>query len=255
MFARAVLKFDLSNVPGLPGNANIIEISLSIYYLQGDTGDGTGLCTLFTISKYWNSSEVTWNNATATDTWEQLDLDTKFYDADLQDTVQYPGGGDRNFPHIAVSPIAKPKNTWETYTITEAIREYIKNPSTFYGLYLKPYMSNGGRWYASSDHTEQEKRPKLTIRYDGTDIISNPKQKSISYNLIKATPLSVQIYVPLPDDYQVDILNLNGRILQSFNGYGKKWYQVPKEKLGNGVTVLQVTNGNKKIVQSFLLVK
>ena len=250
-----MLKFDLSSIPGLPSNANIIETSFSIYFLQGDTGVENSLCSLFVISKHWNSTEVTWNDATKTDKWEQLDLDTKFYDPDLQDTLQFPGGGDRIFPCAATSPLANKNRRWETYTITEVMQKYIKNPTTFHGLYLKPYMSNGGRGYASSDHTEQDKKPKLIIKYDGTGIVSDLKIKNISQSLIKINPHCVQIYVPLQHDYQADILNLNGRILQSFNGYGKKWYKVPKEKLGNGVNILQVTNDNMNITQNFIIVK
>ena len=213
------------------------------------------LCSLFVISKYWNSTEVTWNNATKTDKWEQLDLDTKFYDWGLQDTVQFPGGGDRIFPCAATAPLANENNRLETYTITEVMQKYIKNPGTFYGLYLKPYMGNGGRWYASSEYAEQDKRPKLTIKYSGTGISSNPLQKITSQNLIKITPKMLQIYVPLNNNYLVNISDIKGRILHSFHGSSKKWYQVSKSKLTNGLNVLWITNSHSKIIQNFLVVK
>ena len=255
MFARAVLKFDLSNIPGLPSNANIIEISFSIYFLEGDTGVEGSLCSLFVISKYWNSTEVTWNNATKTDKWEQLDLDTKFYDWGLQDTVQFPGGGDRIFPCAATAPLANENNRLETYTITEVMQKYIKNPGTFYGLYLKPYMGNGGRWYASSKYAEQDKRPKLTIKYSGTDISLNHLPEITSQKLIKITPKMVHVHIPLNNQYLVTILDLKGRTIYSFNGYGKKWYHVPKTKLNNGMNILCITNSHSKIIQNFLVVK
>lgn len=250
-----MFKFDLSNITGLPVNANITEITFSVYYMEGDTGETGKVCSLFVISKYWNSTEVTWNNATETDKWEQLDLDTKYYDYDLEDTVQYPGGGDRIFPCAAVAPVANATNPWETYTITAAVQKYIKNPGDFYGLYLKPYLDNGGRWYASSEYTEQDKRPKLTIKYDGTGILSNSKQNISSHNLIKINPQYVQIFIPLNHNYHVDILDLKGRTLQSFIGYGKKWYQVPKARLNNGINVLYVTNGDLKFILNFVIVR
>ena len=250
-----MFKFDLSNIPGLPVDANIIETSFSIYFLEGDTGVEGSLCSLFVISKYWNSTEVTWNNATKTDMWEQLDLDTKFYNPDLQDTVQFPGGGDHIYPCADTAPLANENKRWETYTITEVMQKYIKNPNTFHGLYLKPYMGNGGRWYASSENTEQDKRPKLTIKYSGTGISLDHIPEITSQKLIKITPKMVHIHIPLNNQYLVTILDLKGRTIYSFNGYGKKWYQVPRTKLNNGTNILYVTNTYLKIIQNFLVVK
>ena len=250
-----MFKLDLSNITGLPVNANITEITFSVYYLEGDTGETGKVCSLFVISKYWNSTEVTWNNATKTDKWEQLDLDTKYYDYDLEDTVQYPGGGDRILPYAAVASVATATNPWETYTVTAAMKKYIKNPGAFYGLYLKPYLDNGGRWYASSEHAEEDKRPKLTIKYSGTGISLNHIPEITSQKLIKITPKMVHVHIPLNNQYLVTILDLKGRTIYSFNGYGKKWYQVPKTKLNNGMNILCITNSHSKIIQNFLVVK
>ena len=251
-----MFKFDLSNIPELPDNANITEAMFSIYFLSGDTGDGTLLCSLFVISKYWNSKEVTWNNATKTDKWEQLDSGTKFFDQNLEDTVQFPGGGDRIFPHAAITPVATASRKWETYTVTDVIRKYLRNPDTFHGLLAKPYTNNKGRIYASSEYAEEDKRPKLTIKYSGTGIKQSPKENISSTHHITVTPGTVRIYVPLPGMYQVTISDVKGRRLHSFNGRGGKWYDFAGDYLNTGMYILQVfTTGRLEIRHNFLVVR
>jgi hypothetical protein len=240
----------------LPSDANITEITFSVYFVKGDTGDVDDyVCSLFVMSRAWNGSEVTWNNATSNEKWEQLDLDTKFYDADLQDTIQYPGGGDRIFPCAAVAPLASVNHPWETFTITSAVQKYVKNPGSFHGLLLKPYLGNIGRWYAASEHTEQDKRPKLIIKYSGTGIVSNPQFKIASENLVKVTPENVQVFIPLKREYRVSILDIKGRTIHSFNGIGETWHKVPETGLTDGMNILYATDGYSKIVQKFFVVK
>jgi hypothetical protein len=251
-----VLKFNLSDIPGLPDNANITEATFSIYFLEGDTGDGTLACSLYVISKYWNSKEVTWNNATKTDKWEQLDLDTKYFDPISEDTVWFTGGGDRIFPHAATTPVSTASRKWETYTVTDVIKKYLKNPDSFYGFLVKPYANNKGRIYASSEYAEEDKRPKLTIKYSGTGIKQSPKENITSPRHVTITPKTVRIYIPLPDNYQVTISDLKGRRLHSFNGRGGKWYDIPRDYLNTGMHILRVfTTGHLEIIDNFLVVR
>jgi hypothetical protein len=233
-----------------------MEITFNVYYVQGDTGDSEDyVCSLFVMAKPWNASEVNWINATANDKWEQLDLDTRYYDADLQDTVEHPGGGDRIFPCAAVAPVASMNHPWETFTITEATKKYVKNPGSFHGLLLKPYLGNIGRWYAASEYAEQDKRPKLTIKFSGTGIIKKPQLKVTSQNLIRSTPENIQVFIPLKGECRVSILDIKGRTIYSFKGIGEKWYTVPEAGLTDGMNILYATDGNKKVVRKFFVVK
>ncbi len=209
------------------------------------------------MSKPWNSSEVTWNNATKTEKWEQLDRDARYYSDEVGDTVEFPGGGDRIFPCAATAPVANIVRRWETYTITQELQKYIKNPSTFYGLYLKPYMENTGRYYASSECLEQDKRPKLTIKYSGTGIISDAQSKNALYNnlFIDISSKKVHIFIPFQGDYLVSIVDLKGRTLYSFNGYNSQWYSIPKSVLSSGLNILRVSNSDRYILKNFVFIK
>lgn len=249
-----MLQYNLSDIPELPDNANITKVLFCIYFLEGDTGDGTKLCSLFVMSKEWNSKEVTWNNATNTDTWEQLDLDAKYYHIALQDTIQFPGGGDRLFPHAAVSPVSTASRKWEMYTITNGMKNYLKNPDSFHGFLVKPYMGNASRTYASSDYNDEEKRPKLIIKYHGTGISQSPKETNTLPCTITTAPKTVRIYIPLSGNYQVTILDLKGRRVHFFNGHGKKWYSFQRGYLRTGIYILRIfTTGFLEFTHTFLI--
>ena len=241
-------------MPGLPADANVIEVTFEVCFLEGDTGDSEEYaCSLYVMAKPWKASEVNWHNATSTETWDQLDLDTRYYDADLQDTVEYPGGGDRLFPCAAVAPVASLNHPWESFTVTDAVKKYVKNPGSFCGLLLKPYLGNIGRWYASSDHAEQAKRPKLTIKYSGTGIIDKVKQMSL--NTIRIKGKGVLVFIPLSNQYQVSIMDLKGRLIHSFAGTGQSWYAIPAEHLIDGINIICAKNRYTTIAQEIVYVK
>lgn len=240
----------------MPTDANIIDITFDVYYLEGDTGDlDEYVCSLYVMSNPWVASEITWINAANNKKWEQLDLDTKYYDADLQDTITYPGGGDRLFPCVAVTPVASANHQWETFYITEAVKKYVKNPGSFHGLLLKPYLGNIGRWYASSEYSDQEKRPKLTIKYSGTGIVPKLHRKASLQNLVRITLNSVQLYVPLKNRWIVSMMDITGRIINTFSGAGQTWNMIPEKNLVDGMNIIHITDGHTKIVSKCMFLK
>lgn len=246
-----MIKYNLSNIPGVPVDANITDISFSVYYLEGDIGVDGDLCSLFVISKNWIASEVTWKNAIKTDAWEQLDLDTKHYDDIIGDTVQFPGGGDRIFPCAASSILGNETNRWETYNVTSAIKGYIKNPGSFFGMYLKPYLGNTGRYYASSEWTEQDKRPKLTIKFSGTGIISNQQSiNSLNDFSVVNTAEHIRIKVLASEKYSCTFFDLKGSVLYSFTGKAGEWYRVHKSQLTKGVNVVRIAGKDSGIIST-----
>lgn len=249
-----MLKFDLSNIPGLPGNANITEVTLSLYYTEGDTGSGGDLCSLFVMAKHWNSKEVTWNHAANNDPWKQLDLDTRFYSHQVGDTIDFPGGGDRIFPCAATAPCATPAHRWEVYTITDEMIRYIKKPESFHGLILKPYLGNASRWYASSEYGEVDKRPKLTIKYSGTGIKYQKNDKLLALCQIRIDSKNVKVYIPLSSGYTIAVLDLRGRMIHRFTGYGRNWYRIQTNCLNVGSYFLLIKADNTSLVKKFSIV-
>lgn len=246
-----MLKFDLKDIQGLPNNANIVEASLDLYFIEGDPGIPDDLCSLFVIARYWNSTEVTWNHATKNDPWEQLDSDTRFFSNEVGDTVEYPGGGDRLFPCAATAPLAPKTDPWESYQITEVIKKYVKEPDNFHGLLLKPYLGNSSRWYASSEYKEKEKRPKLIIKYSGTGIGKNPEQTLVTPCQFRLIPQGMQLYLPQKRYYNVKISDLKGKILHTFTSYGEKWYTLPE--LPMGTYVLHAASNNAAMIHTFMV--
>jgi len=204
------------------------------------------------MSRDFNFSEVTWNHAAKNDKWTQLDPDTKYVN-DTGDTVKYPGGGDHFLPHSAIAPLADDLHPWENYNITSIIQEYIKKPNQFYGLWIKPYLTNTGRWYASSDYYIPDKRPKVIIKYSGTGIISKQAfpDKTNSITFFNAQN-SVRLYIPISGKYTGTVFDLRGRVLYSFDGIGKKWSDIQKDNLENGLNILKVTSKDLTIIKKFM---
>ncbi len=250
-----MLNFNLSAIPGLPVNANITEVSLGLYYTEGDTGSTGDLCSLFVMARSWNCQEITWNHAANNDPWKQLDLDTRFYSNQVGDTVDFPGGGDRLFPCAATAPCATAAHRWEEYIITDAMIKYIKNPETFHGLLLKPYLGNASRWYASSEYGEVDKRPKLTIKYSGTGINKQRNEKFLALCQIRANSNNIQLFVPLQITYAVTMTNLKGRILHVIQGSEEKWHTIQNKYFNQGIYLFHIKARNINLVKKFSIVK
>ncbi|MBN1980918.1 MAG: DNRLRE domain-containing protein [Chitinivibrionales bacterium] len=237
-----MLAFNLSNIAGLPSNANVTQAQLSLYFLSAyGAGAEAELCSLFVIAKPWNVNEVTWNRATASDPWSQTDPEVLY----IGDSTKYPGGGDRLQPCAAVAAKSESDNSWEAYDITAVIRQYLKNSSSFHGLILKPYFSNIGRRYASSQYAQNDKRPKLTIRYSGTGI----KTKDLSNERLTWYHISIsnhEITVRLESDriHTISFFSVKGMKLFSTNVAGKQTHRFSAARFGDGVYFLRISDGN-----------
>lgn len=211
----------------------------------------THICSLFTLSRDWNVDEVTWNKADASTEWANIDPDTKVENK----PEGTKGGGDWNAGAIATAKCAEADN-WEVYDITDALKNILKNPDTYFGFAAKPYWDNTGRTYKSSEDSEQAKRPKLTVRYDDTDEIIN----IVSFNginkniLIDKSSQNLKVYIPFEDAYSVSISNVKGRTIYSFQGNSKTWHQVPKGTLAPGMHIIGIRTAGTSVFSKFLFV-
>jgi hypothetical protein len=216
---------------------------------------------LFTIAKPWKESEITWYNADSNTAWENLDPDTKFYNPITKDTVSHPGGVDFNPEPIAFAPWGD-NNTWENYDITEAMKTIIKNQETFYGFTVKMRLSPfnehiiyAGRNYYSSEYAEIDKRPKLTVEYTSSGIYTfHAKNSQLDNMKIVNTPDNFKVFIPFEKNYKVSIYNLKGRQVYSFQGNGKKWYDLPLV-LKSGMHVINLQTSDNVFVKKILLSK
>ena len=254
------IKFDLSPIPE---DADIEEATFSLFFFAGDSAEQgrPNVCSLFTITKEWDASEVTWNNADADIQWDMLDLDTKFYNPEIDDTVSTPGGGDYNPECIAVVDYSE-KNTWENYDVTEVIKKAVGNPEPFHGFLLKqflcPYESshiNEGRVYRSSEYDEVDKRPKLTVKYTSSGIHTPLLSKSDDNVSFLRRGERITVFIPFKKAYDVTVFNTQGEKLFSLTDGSRSCIELPLHHLSSGLHIVTIKHGQKCISIRFFIIQ
>lgn len=139
---RSLLWFDLS---AIPADAHIAEAKLSLYYYHPtdhphSSTSGPNTSQLLRITESWDVTTVTWNNQPATTT-------------EAAATVP-----------MSMSPF----QDYESIDVTELIRAIRQAEN--YGFMLK--LANEQKYrtlfFASSEHTDATKHPRLTITYSST---------------------------------------------------------------------------------------
>lgn len=141
--ARSLIDFDLSTIPA---GAIITSASLSLYcntnsaYTQLQSG--TNASYIERVTSPWNESTVTWNTQPTTTTINRVFLATSTTNT-------------QNYTNI---------------DITQLILDIQANPSSGFGLMLKLQTESTFKAmiFASSDHGDILKRPKLQITYSLT---------------------------------------------------------------------------------------
>ncbi|HUM48170.1 MAG TPA: DNRLRE domain-containing protein [Chitinophagales bacterium] len=170
---RILLDFDLSQIPS---NAEITSAKLSLYYNPDDdiegfnvhSGDNKAL--IRRVVQDWDEATVTWNSLPSTTS---------------QGQIQIPAS-------------TTPTQNYENLNVTTLVQAMIDDPNGSHGFLLRikreqPYRSI---LFASSDHPDESKHPKLEITY--TTTLKGKK-------LTGTTITEIQMY-PNPVG---DILNLN----------------------------------------------
>ena len=138
--SRSLLSFDLS---AIPATAIILDAKLSLY--SNTTSDhsqlhsGSNSCYLERITSSWNESTVTWNNQPATTTVNRV-------------TLPASTSSTQNYLDI---------------NVTNLVTDMVNNPTTSDGFMLKLATEAVFRSliFASSDHSDSTRRPKLEITY------------------------------------------------------------------------------------------
>lgn len=148
--ARAAVKFDLSPIP------EGVEITEAIFslYANSTMGDeykscksffpqGNGAKSAYRFTTEWKEYSITWNKP-----W------TQYY------------GGDYNSTRIARNSNSSTK-VWEDFDVTSTIDSYINGNVNNYGFLIRfdSYSPAKSVEYISSENSDQEKRPKLTVKY------------------------------------------------------------------------------------------
>ncbi len=260
------VKFDISQIPS---GADILEATYSMFLFWGDTaqqGD-PNVCSLFTISKHWIDTEVTWNNADSNTAWENTDPDTKFYNPITGDTSITPGGCFLTRENKLIAQYAK-IHDWENYDVTDIVKKIHKNQIANYGFMIKQFVCikttrgrdpklryNWGKSYRSSEYEEVEKRPKLTVKYEQTSI--NPTNLTSTLNndiVIKKNGENLKIFIPFENNYTVLFSDLKGSQVYTFEGNQNQWYYIVTENFSNKMYIVSVKLNKKTLYSKFLFV-
>jgi hypothetical protein len=239
---RVTIQFDLSVLPQdvTAGVIQKAELSLFCAYSTGEEAAGS----LRLLTKAWNVSEVTWENATASVPWTT------------------PGGD--NSGQVSQTPFG-PVESWDTYDVKYAIRLFLLNPATNFGFLIgclddfnnvmDAHCPN--QQYISSDNSEfQDLRPRLILTYDTDGIInllsSNVNGKEI---LVNRTPENIKLFIPFNKSYKVSFSDIKGRNILSFNGNKEKWHHIPANSLSAGMHIISISLDGQAVHKKFLMIR
>lgn len=236
--ARGAIKFDLSNI-GISAD-EITKAELSFYFFFGQPvfPTDTDICTLYTITKDWEESSITWNNAKSGSAWDKP-------------------GGDFNSTPIATKKCER-VNKWETYDVTDAVKNMVANPSSNHGFLLAVPHDNTGRSYWSSEYDnegDKSLRPKLTITPPISIRIGKFTNQLIKGIRITNTPGKLKFFIPLNRKYSVGIFTVKGKKLASFTGSNAKWFETPVEVFPSGTYFLRINADNSTGAKKFVLLR
>lgn len=133
------INFDLSNI--IPADATITSASLSLYVYQkiNSSYNGTlknGTKSLYKITSTWSEGAIKWSNR----------------------------------PTNASSSSATAGSTsisaWEDFNVTSLISDIVENDEANNGFLIRFNSGNYGVMFRSSEYSDAEYRPKLTIVYE-----------------------------------------------------------------------------------------
>ena len=193
---RGLLQFDLS---GIPSNAVVVTAQLSLYnnpasvqtggQHQSLTGSNNG--RLERITSAWDENTVTWNTQPAT----------------------------TNLNSVFLPQSISPNEDYLNINVLQLVLDMINNPSTSFGFMIRLNTEQIYRSlvFASSDHLDMSKHPKLQICYTTpTGINENPGNDF--YFLIQPNPFSENLMLTYKINHTtnvvVTIYDIAGRALE-----------------------------------------
>ena len=129
---RSLIDFDISS---LPNNITITDARLSLSRLAGS---GPNNLTIQRITQSWQEGTVTWANQPSTDNAHQVNI-----------------------------PASTSPASYINIDVTDIISDRYRNPGLNFGMLIKMQIEQPNRTalFASSDHPDPLKRPKLVITY------------------------------------------------------------------------------------------
>jgi hypothetical protein len=233
---RSLLEFDLTSIPT---NASVVSANLSLYC--NTTSDHTQLHSSLSGSNAsylqkntssWTEGSVTWNNQPTTTTTGQITLAQS-----TTSTQDYTG-----------------------INITSMVQDWVTNPSTNYGLTLKLITESHYRSmiFASSDHGDSTKHPKLEICYVVYDTNGFSKTATTGINSLRNnnfefqlypnptnSTASIEFYNPSAGNVSYSIFNIKGELIKTMDKgkmqIGNQQFEILEQPLNKGIYLIHLT--------------
>jgi hypothetical protein len=185
---RTLIRYDLT---AFDKNFTITKAELMVYSPR-QPRPGPGTIRAYKISKAWTPAEANWFNATQSVRWSKAGAD---FDTAAQATLTY----------------TTQVNVWHTLDVTGAVKGFVSNPETNFGLLLKLDPAMYTVAYVSSEGATTSQRPKLVITYSNA-AIKNTLRPVNSLNPVIIHPMETGLHLILPDDrmFRVRMESLDG---------------------------------------------
>lgn len=221
---RGLIEFDLS---GIPANATIIDAKLSLYFfsnLNFTQQVGDNVMVIERIISNWSESAVTWNNQPQTTTANQILL---------------------------------PRSTSATQDyldmdVTLLVSDMLQNANNSFGFMLK--MQNEtpfrGLSFASSDHTDATKHPKLEITY--TVPVGTEEDNKKGDIRVFPNPTTDVLQVMHPTDAEeLIVYDASGRVIYAVKPNFSLQTTIDVSHLPMGVYLLFIQTADETIRRKF----
>ncbi len=159
----ALLRFDVSSVPA---NARILRATLG-FYVRTHSNEGEIDVAAYTLRRAWNPNEATWERASAAAAWGAPGANSVNGSGRDRDATPTDARSLRRIRYIDVTgeQFLIDDATWYSLDITAAVREWVANPASNFGVVLKGAVGSTEVEIAASESRDVGLRPCLVITY------------------------------------------------------------------------------------------
>ncbi len=193
----ALLAFDVSS---LPANARILRATLG-FYVQKHSNEGEIDVSAYILRKAWHPDEATWERASASAPWGAYGANSSNGDGRDRDANATDLRPLRWFRYKDINTDEEfliDDATWYSLDITPAVREWVANPDSNFGVILKATGGSTEVRIAASEWRDVNLRPCLVITYMEPEVVP-PSQPSATPQ-VSPTASSTPTATPIPTE-------------------------------------------------------
>lgn len=214
---RSLIQFSFEDIPV---DATITDVQLELYCTKVSSTGNQSNYDLHRLEESWGEESSYSNNGqgvladTGDATWK-----SRFYDFTNPVDWQVQGGTFDPIPNASIPVNVKEEYyTWTSEQLIEDVQSMLDNPNENFGWMLKASeetIDGLGRAFASREHEDIEKRPRLVVTYDIPTSVNELNEKHTFHiypnpgkNIINIDAINSET------DQNYQIININGRIIK-----------------------------------------